>query len=94
MNVEKVTLTGTTDKDDIHQNIKPLAQIRLFDGRWTNLQERWNRIVLAMAAEFEKGLLAVSPTRSDQPCLYCDLSSLCRVNEQETILPSEDELSL
>ena len=94
VNVEKVTLTGTTDKDDIHQNIKPLAQVRLFDGSWTNLQERWNRIVLAMAAEFEKGLLAVAPTRSDQTCLYCDLSSLCRVNEQETILPSEDELPL
>jgi hypothetical protein len=93
VNIEEVTLAGATDKEDLHPDIKPLAQVRLFDGTWTDLQERWNIIVLAMAAEFEKGLLAVAPTRGNQTCQYCDLSSLCRINDQKNLRDKQDELT-
>ena len=93
VNIKEVTLAGATDKEDLHPDIKPLAQVRLFDGTWTDLQERWNIIVLAIAAEFEKGLLAVAPTRGNQTCQYCDLSSLCRINDQKNLLDKQDELT-
>jgi len=46
-----------------------------------------------MATEFEKGLLAVAPARGNQTCQYCDLSSLCRINDQKNLLDEQDELT-
>ena len=91
VNIDGVSLFGPTDNELIHPGLKLLAKTRSFNGSWSELQERWEHIVFALAEEFEQGLLAVAPTRGSQTCQYCELPALCRINERLSMRDRRDE---
>lgn len=49
---------------------------------WDALVRRWFVVLERLATEFADGDAAVNPKRRPQTCRYCDLPTLCRINER------------
>ena len=56
----------------------PPPDPKYFNG-WGDLLQSWQAQLYALAADFMSGTAAVDPDR--QACRYCDLETLCRINE-------------
>lgn len=49
---------------------------------WDALVGRWTIVLERLAMQFAAGDAAVDPKRLPQTCRYCDLPTLCRINER------------
>ena len=49
---------------------------------WNALVDRWTIVLERLAMQFAAGDAAVDPKRLPQTCRYCDLPTLCRINER------------
>jgi hypothetical protein len=49
---------------------------------WGALVDHWSRVLERLAMQFAAGDAAVDPKRLPQTCRYCDLPTLCRINER------------
>ena len=49
---------------------------------WTELVAQWQASLEQLAVEFMRGVATVAPRPG--ACEYCDLASLCRINERQT----------
>jgi ATP-dependent helicase/nuclease subunit B len=61
---------------------------------WSALVDHWSIVLERLATQFAAGDAAVDPKRLPQTCRYCDLPTLCRINERGgTVVPGavEDE---
>ena len=56
----------------------PQPDPKYFNG-WGDLLQSWQAQLNALAADFMRGTAAVDP--DPQACRYCDLETLCRINE-------------
>jgi probable DNA repair protein len=63
---------------------------------WESLVEFWSTVLDRLASQFAAGEAAVDPKRLSQTCRYCELPTLCRINERGGFvipeLPDEDEV--
>ena len=51
-------------------------------GSWSALVEHWSSVLERLALHFVAGNAAVDPKRLPQTCRYCELPTLCRINER------------
>ncbi len=49
---------------------------------WSALVDYWSDVLERLAMSFAAGDAAVDPKRLPQTCRYCDLPTLCRINER------------
>ena len=49
---------------------------------WSALVDHWSDVLERLAMQFAAGDAAVDPKRLPQTCRYCDLPTLCRINER------------
>ncbi len=49
---------------------------------WSALVDHWSLVLERLATQFAAGYAAVSPKKLTQTCRYCDLPTLCRINER------------
>jgi ATP-dependent helicase/nuclease subunit B len=49
---------------------------------WSALVSHWSEVLQRLAISFAAGDAAVDPKRLPQTCRYCDLPTLCRINER------------
>ena len=49
---------------------------------WSALVDHWSDVLARLAIKFAAGDAAVDPKRLPQTCRYCDLPTLCRINER------------
>lgn len=49
---------------------------------WSALVNHWSDVLERLAIKFAAGDAAVDPKRLPQTCRYCDLPTLCRINER------------
>ena len=49
---------------------------------WGALVDRWSRVLERLAVQFANGDAVVDPKRLPQTCRYCELPTLCRINER------------
>ncbi len=49
---------------------------------WCALVEHWSGVLERLALQFADGDATVDPKRLPQTCRYCDLPTLCRINER------------
>jgi ATP-dependent helicase/DNAse subunit B len=49
---------------------------------WSALVDHWARVLERLALQFAAGEAAVDPKRVPQTCRYCNLPTLCRINER------------
>ncbi len=63
---------------------------------WEQLQQHWNKVLMALAQDFISGKSDVDPKRPAQTCQFCHYSSLCRIEHTdlpESIIEDADELT-
>ncbi|OUR81808.1 hypothetical protein A9Q82_08300 [Cycloclasticus sp. 46_120_T64] len=61
--------------------LKDLLKVKGAEDDWVSQISSWQRINSRLANDFVAGDARVEPTR--KACEYCDLSSVCRINEHE-----------
>ena len=91
INIENTGLVGPNGSDAVRPGLATLAKVRGYDGNWEQLQQRWHSVIHGLATEFEDGLLAVAPTRGSQTCQYCELASLCRIDDSQSLAAAGNE---
>jgi ATP-dependent helicase/DNAse subunit B len=63
--------------------LKRLDKVKGAEQSWDAQMASWKTVATSLADEFMVGDARVMPTK--KACDYCDLSSLCRINEQTTV---------
>ena len=61
--------------------LKNLEKVKGAEADWASQLSRWKSVNTRLAKSFMSGDARVDPTR--KACEYCDLSSVCRINEHE-----------
>ncbi|MFQ5509556.1 MAG: PD-(D/E)XK nuclease family protein [Leptospirillia bacterium] len=56
---------------------------------WRDTVAGWRRTLTALAEGFSRGEAAVDPRPKGDPCQYCDLTLLCRINERGGETPKD-----
>ncbi|MGB1702632.1 MAG: hypothetical protein ACPHFR_05885, partial [Cycloclasticus sp.] len=56
---------------------------------WADQMNHWKATLGALSDEFVTGNARISPT--DKACQFCDLTSLCRINERTALAGGDDE---
>nr|VFJ47842.1 MAG: probable DNA repair protein [Candidatus Kentron sp. FW] len=85
---DKIELAGIRAPIGTTRGIETIGKIKLpKDIRdWNTLYGEWRRILLSLAQSFTRGDARVDPKSPDQTCRNCDLHSLCRIHERETLV--------
>lgn len=73
--------TGISNTDACFSALKPPDKERLSLADWPSQVDSWQRVLSTIANEFVVGRATVEPTK--KACNFCDLTSLCRINEQQ-----------
>ncbi len=79
LKTDQCALTGVTELEGIGLGFKTSLNSR--DKKtWAEQLQEWNDNLHHLAAEFLEGQAVVDPSKA-KPCQYCDLQSLCRINQ-------------
>lgn len=78
---DKIALLGISQHDIGIDGIVTVEKIK--QPQWPGLIEKWQQGLQQLAKAFAAGDAQVMPTAN--ACQYCELSSLCRINETEVI---------
>lgn len=71
--------TLTNDKSPKNCQVVSITE---FDQDWSQSIQLWQQQLLQLSDDFMQGKADVTPA-TPQACLYCDLQSLCRINQEE-----------
>jgi probable DNA repair protein len=71
---------GVTESDDCFSALKSIQKEKHAVDDWDSQIASWDSVLTDIANEFVEGHAAVDPTKT--ACAYCDLSPMCRINEQ------------
>nr|VFJ77928.1 MAG: probable DNA repair protein [Candidatus Kentron sp. FW] len=89
---DKIELAGIRAPIGAPSGIETIGKIKLpKDIRdWNTLYGEWHRILLSLAQSFTRGDARVDPKSPDRTCRNCDLHSLCRIHERETLVAKSE----
>ncbi len=87
----KTKYLGLSDRSDNFSSLKSLSdnKVKAEYDDWQSQMDYWQKGLGALSDEYVAGKAGVSPT--DKACQYCDLTSLCRINEQTVLVGGNDE---
>jgi probable DNA repair protein len=86
----KIKYEGLSDSGDNFSTLKRLDESKKADeDDWNRQMTHWQRVLSSLSDEFVAGDARVSPM--PKACDYCDLTSLCRINEQAELAGVDDE---
>ncbi|OUR84706.1 DNA helicase [Cycloclasticus sp. 44_32_T64] len=74
---------GISDGSDQFSCLKSIAEAKADEQDWAAQMSHWRGVISSLADEFVAGDARVNPTK--KACDYCDLTSLCRINEKQPI---------
>ncbi|MFT6624689.1 MAG: putative DNA repair protein [Cycloclasticus sp.] len=80
---------GVSDTAENFSALKDLTKVKGSQLDWAEQMAYWKTTTTKLANDFVSGDARVSPTI--KACNYCDLSSLCRINEQHLAEADGDE---
>jgi probable DNA repair protein len=83
-----VKYVGVSDTTEAFSSLKELGETKADKAEWDAQMAHWREVLSGLSDEFVAGDARVSPTK--KACDYCDLTSLCRINEH-TIASAGDE---
>lgn len=86
----KIKYEGLSDSAEHFSGLKQLGGSKKADKPdWDSQMAYWKIVLGGLSDEFVAGDARVSPTK--KACDYCDLTSLCRINEQGELMGADDE---
>tara|TARA_R110002111_G_scaffold101992_2_gene157892 strand:+ start:10290 stop:13001 length:2712 start_codon:yes stop_codon:yes gene_type:complete len=80
---------GVTDCHEHFSALNTIDKVKGSQGDWAAQMAYWHAVMTNLANQFVAGDARVEPTR--EACEYCDLTSLCRINEQQLLEVDADE---
>jgi len=84
----EVTFKGIVSETDLIPNLPPRygdAIIKEAAQRWDEILQEWLLVMQKLAGDFRQGKADVDP-KDDQSCQYCQLATLCRIDELQGLL--------
>ena len=93
VNNARCEFKGLGQSGDTAEGIKKYSESKYNIGKptWAELQEEWRGNLERLAAEFREGVADVDPKEGAKTCQYCDMTTLCRINELTGVEAVEDE---
>ena len=86
----KIKYEGLSESGDNFSALKRLDESKKADTPdWESQMAHWKAVLGGLSDEFVAGDARVNPT--GKACDYCDLTSLCRINEQADLVGVDDE---
>ncbi|PHS71312.1 MAG: DNA helicase [Cycloclasticus sp.] len=86
----KIKYEGLSDSTENFSGLKRLDESKKADKPdWDSQMAYWKDVLGGLSDEFVAGDARVNPTK--KACDYCDLTSLCRINEQGELMGADDE---
>jgi len=81
--IDAMKFKGIAANDVGIDGIKAIAQYKdeHIPPTWQALLEEWQHVMQKLATDFHSGVATVDPAY-DTTCVYCELQSLCRIDEQ------------
>ena len=78
---------GVVEDEDLMGKVPAWYKLRQTRtaGSWDKVLLDWRATMETLAGAFCKGEAAVDPKHLPQTCRYCDLGSLCRIDEIEML---------
>ena len=89
---DKEKFAGVAAREGLLPDVRAVAHAsqRELRGRtWTDLLAEWHEVAVRLGTEFAAGVATVDPT--PEACAYCQLSSLCRIDERTLGTAAESE---
>ena len=83
LNIENVRYSGLVATDNFHGQLSPSSSTDEDHPDWDEVSSSWRGKVESIAREFIAGKANVSPVNGRSTCRYCELESLCRIQELE-----------
>lgn len=80
---------GVTDCHEHFSALQVIDKVKASKGDWAAQMAYWHAAMTNLANQFVAADARVEPTK--EACEYCDLSSLCRINEQQLVEVEADE---
>jgi len=79
----KLKYVGLSDSAEHFSTLKEIsdAKVKADESNWAAQMEHWKIVMTSLSNEFVSGDARVNPTK--KACAYCDLTSLCRINEHK-----------
>ena len=91
LNIENVSYSGLVASNNFHRQLPAVSNADEDRPDWDELSRSWQNKVESIAREFVAGVANVSPVNGRSTCRYCELESLCRIQELETEAGSKPE---
>lgn len=87
----RIKYEGLSDRTDLFSGLKRLGDhhVKAEYDDWADQMNHWKATLGALSDEFVTGDARISPT--DKACQFCDLTSLCRINERTALAGGDDE---
>lgn len=80
--VNEFAIKGIGNLDATGFGVKNIADLDLAGSiSWEQQKQQWKTELEKLAVDFLNGVAEVDPKNGNQTCQFCDLTSLCRINE-------------
>ncbi|SMN12018.1 RecB family exonuclease [uncultured Candidatus Thioglobus sp.] len=78
---------GSIAEEHFLPNIQVLSDFKYAKGfqDWHDLLQNWQQKLSVLVAEFQRGEARIAPYKGLKTCRYCDLGSLCRIQELDLL---------
>ncbi|MEQ8313923.1 MAG: PD-(D/E)XK nuclease family protein [Gammaproteobacteria bacterium] len=90
LNAARIGYSGLPADQSFHSKLKPTETDSYVKTPWPELTDFFTDRVKTFAAEFEEGVSRVDPVNDSATCTYCQLDSLCRIDELGESLSRRD----
>jgi ATP-dependent helicase/nuclease subunit B len=90
LNAARIGYSGLPADQSFHSKLKPTETDSYVKTPWPELTDFFTDRVKTFAAEFEAGISRVDPVNDSATCTYCQLGSLCRIDELGESLSRRD----
>jgi len=89
-----IVFKGIVADPDLIPNLPPKRGDRLIKEaaeRWDEILQEWLLMLQKLAGDFRQGKADVDPKDENQTCQYCQLSTLCRIDELNASKTAEEQ---
>jgi len=96
LQAKELCFKGISEEAELAPKVKSYEDMKQTKemSSWSAVLENWKTTVEKLAEGFKIGMADVDPLKPGLTCRYCELSSLCRIHEQNRLLDATEEVEV
>ena len=93
LQAKELCFKGISEEAELAPKVKSYKDMKQTKemSSWSAVLENWRATVAKLAEDFKTGMADVDPLKPGETCRYCELSTLCRIHEQNRLLDATEE---